>query len=1361
MLSPSCRGTVVFAISILIIGLIAVPGAQAKTNTTTTVTFSLNPSVYGQVVTFTATVKPVSGTGTPTGTVTFFDGVNHTTKTLSGGKATVNATEPVGTHSINAVYNGDANYNTSTSPTVLQTVNKATTTTVLTSSPNPSTFNQQVTFAATVTGQYGGSVTGTVVFVFGSTQLCSSSVSSGIATCLYSALPVGPDTVSATYGGDNNNSGSADSEVQTVNRIPTTTTLTSSPNPSGYQQQITFTATVSPSPDGGAVTFNYGGTPLCSNVNVVSGVATCQYSNLPVGNNSITASYNGNTNYAPSTSNPLTQVVKPVLQSIVVSPQGLSVALGSSPQQYTAEGYYNDGSQQNITSSVTWSSSNTAVATVSTGGAETPVSAGTTNITAALNPIQGISGLTVDVANTFFVAPNGNDSWSGTISAPNNGDGPFATPSRAQYAIQHASRPATVYLRAGTYYPALTPAVATPYVTNPGTLVFGSADSGTSSAAQVTWAEYPADISVGPAVISGGVPANADPNSGLGLKLTWNNTGNWYTAKLPQYLPMSNGQPSNVPMEPFENLYYNGERRLRSRLHDTGTSASGATYGAGYYMSANNTCSAISGWSGAQFATNLESCNLGAFLRVEGTIIPGNGVTCPSASDGNGNSKCLDRFYYTQSTGTGADLIDNWSNLTSTTSVPNQPCTASTGYPQGDVELTMFGAWTVDVIRVNCVDTTNHIIYLAGPTKAGAGTNYNFMGPTIGHRFVIENSYDAFTAAQAASQVGIWFLDRHLGPGNWVLNYIANSNSNENPANDTVVIPQLPQTGAQFPAGGQFPQISGGRNQNDYIGGSLLWATGLQYVTFNGITFEADNFYPNYAISANNYQSGFNNDVNGEMPVPQAIDCENCQFVTFNGVTARHMSASGLLAAATATTTSCSTNAAPTTSSFCDLIENSSFYDIGDSGIRIGHFPQSSDSTAVVQDVLVQNNRVQGFSRVLADGEGITQANGFYNQILNNTVTDGYHAGVSICYDSCGHNAAGTSKDGNNVVVNNNLISNLMQGITSDGGSLYFNVGGSVGSATGDQIYGNVVYDTTDSYIIDVLNGTKVAGSGYGGEGIYLDAQTAYADVENNVVFNVDGNAVHVTQGLASQGETANLFQNNIFAFGYGGMFTQDSPWATNGCPGSGGQILEVKLIDNLFVFDIQSGQAESGRAPFSAIQGCKDSCISSTGAASYSDYQFFQGNAYWSFVESFGTVSDAFSVLKNQGAGGLNSKNSCLTGSSNMQNLTFDTPPDSWQTGNVPVPMAEDSGGTAGTNPHANNSNFPTSGTSANVPSNFTINNGTGLGGFNATNTNATITNAGSSVGAPSTTCSTVTPSVNVCPTYPTFIYGSGSLIF
>jgi uncharacterized repeat protein (TIGR01451 family) len=95
-------------------------------NTTTTVTSSQNPSTYGQPVTFTATVTAVApGGGTPTGTVTFYDGTMVLgTGTLNAlGQATFTTSSlSIGTHSITAIYNGDANYNGSTSPPVVQLV---------------------------------------------------------------------------------------------------------------------------------------------------------------------------------------------------------------------------------------------------------------------------------------------------------------------------------------------------------------------------------------------------------------------------------------------------------------------------------------------------------------------------------------------------------------------------------------------------------------------------------------------------------------------------------------------------------------------------------------------------------------------------------------------------------------------------------------------------------------------------------------------------------------------------------------------------------------------------------------------------------------------------------------------------------------------------------------------------------------------------------------------------------------------------------------------------------------------------------------------------------------------------------------
>jgi len=94
--------------------------------TKTTVVSSLNPSASGDTVTFTATVKSVApGAGTPTGTVDFKDGATLLgTHGLSGGVAAFATSKlAVGTHSITAVYVGNADYSTSKSGVLSQVVN--------------------------------------------------------------------------------------------------------------------------------------------------------------------------------------------------------------------------------------------------------------------------------------------------------------------------------------------------------------------------------------------------------------------------------------------------------------------------------------------------------------------------------------------------------------------------------------------------------------------------------------------------------------------------------------------------------------------------------------------------------------------------------------------------------------------------------------------------------------------------------------------------------------------------------------------------------------------------------------------------------------------------------------------------------------------------------------------------------------------------------------------------------------------------------------------------------------------------------------------------------------------------------------
>ena len=179
-----------------------------EAKTTTTLSSSLNPSTFGQKVTFKAVVAGSFGP-VPTGTVTFMNGSAVLgTAALSGGAATfTTAALTAGVHNIKAVYAGSAGNFASTSAILKQTVNKAATTTTLASSVNPSTHGKPVTFTATVTGAFGGTVAGPVQFFDGATLLGTGSVNSTTHQAKFttSALAVGTHKIKAVYGGNGNN----------------------------------------------------------------------------------------------------------------------------------------------------------------------------------------------------------------------------------------------------------------------------------------------------------------------------------------------------------------------------------------------------------------------------------------------------------------------------------------------------------------------------------------------------------------------------------------------------------------------------------------------------------------------------------------------------------------------------------------------------------------------------------------------------------------------------------------------------------------------------------------------------------------------------------------------------------------------------------------------------------------------------------------------------------------------------------------------------------------------------------------------------------------------------------------------------
>jgi hypothetical protein len=275
-------------------------------STTTALVSSLNPSVFGQSVTFTATVR--SNFRTPGGTVVLYDGTNQVASgSLVNGRATIPVSIlAVGSHSITAAYQGGPGYAPSTSGLVNQAVTLATSTTSLVSSLNPVPLREYVTYTAIVTSQHGGPVTGTVTFQDGGSTVATVGLNGSQATLTTNYTVTGTHSITATYSGDQNNAGGTSGPLveQVITGLVSKTVLTTSRSPISVGQAVTFTATVTSRlgtiPDGELVTF-YDGKTLIGSVALTSEKAAYTTSALSAGSHAIKAVYPGDANFQPST----------------------------------------------------------------------------------------------------------------------------------------------------------------------------------------------------------------------------------------------------------------------------------------------------------------------------------------------------------------------------------------------------------------------------------------------------------------------------------------------------------------------------------------------------------------------------------------------------------------------------------------------------------------------------------------------------------------------------------------------------------------------------------------------------------------------------------------------------------------------------------------------------------------------------------------------------------------------------------------------------------------------------------------------------------------------------------------------------
>ena len=268
---------------------------------TTVLTSTPNPSSYGQPVVLTATVGN-GGASTPTGNVTFFDGTNSiglgTVLDQNGQAVMSTGAESAGSHTLSAVYQGDAAAAPGTSAPVVQVVNKADQTITL----NP------------ITGKTYGDADFSVD-ASSSSGLPVSLGMTGAASITGARVHIngaGAVTVTASQAGDDNHNPAADATAS-FDIAQAAQTITFAAPPDKIFGDAPFTATATGGQSGSPVTFVAAGNCASSGLNgsaiTITGAGGC----------SITASQAGNTNYhsAPD-----------VLHTLTVNQAAASITVG-------------------------------------------------------------------------------------------------------------------------------------------------------------------------------------------------------------------------------------------------------------------------------------------------------------------------------------------------------------------------------------------------------------------------------------------------------------------------------------------------------------------------------------------------------------------------------------------------------------------------------------------------------------------------------------------------------------------------------------------------------------------------------------------------------------------------------------------------------------------------------------------------------------------------------------------------------------------------------------------------------------------------------------------------------------------------
>ena len=373
------------------------------------------------------------------------------------------------------------------SPGGALTVTAATLQSIAVTPSNPS-ISPSKTQQFTATGTYSDgstkNITTTVTWASSNNAVATIGTSTGLAT----GMTAGTSQITATLGSVVSPGGALTVTAATLQSIAVTPS-----NPSispSKTQQFTATGTYS---DGSTKNITTTVTWASSNNAVATiGTSTGLATGMTAGTSQITATLGS----VVSPGGALT-VTAATLQSIAVTPSNPSIS-PSKTQQFTATGTYSDGSTKNITTTVTWASSNNAVATIGTStGLATGITAGTSQITATLGSVVSPNDtLTVTAATLQSIAVT-----------PSN---PSISPSKTQQ-----------FTATGTYSDGSTKNITT-------TVTWASSNNAVATIGTSTG--LATGVTAGTSQITATLGGVVSPNDALTVTAT---TGNFYTTNFP------------------------------------------------------------------------------------------------------------------------------------------------------------------------------------------------------------------------------------------------------------------------------------------------------------------------------------------------------------------------------------------------------------------------------------------------------------------------------------------------------------------------------------------------------------------------------------------------------------------------------------------------------------------------------------------------------------------------------------------------------------------------------------------------------------------------------------------------------------